>query len=137
MAARHIYCFRFKWTRSLIMARGFRGMAAGVLAGCAASRVVDAVSQGPPIPPRPRQKGSSENDKSANGRTDSRGGEEEGQGEDATVKTAAAVSRKLFEHELTVEEKKIAGPAVHYAYGAMAGAVYGGMAELLPVTAAG
>jgi hypothetical protein len=57
--------------------------------------------------------------------------------ENATVKTAQRLSRKLFEHELTQPEKQVAGPAVHYAYGSMMGALYGGLSELLPVTSAG
>jgi len=41
--------------------------------------------------------------------------------EDATVK-AAAISEGIFEHKLTKSEKKIAGPAVHYAFGTVVGA---------------
>src|SRR4051812_27987681 len=44
-----------------------------------------------------------------------REGGDGGGGEDATVKTAAVISRNLFDHELTPQEKQIAGPAVHYA----------------------
>src|SRR4051794_23728837 len=47
-----------------------------------------------------------------------------GGGGDATVKTAAVISRNLFDHELTPQEKQIAGPAVHYAYGALVGSLY-------------
>lgn len=57
--------------------------------------------------------------------------------EDATVKTAQAISRHVFQHELTKEEKKWAGPAVHYSFGASMGAVYGALAETCPVTATG
>jgi uncharacterized membrane protein YagU involved in acid resistance len=57
--------------------------------------------------------------------------EEETQ-DDATVKAASAISENLFNHELTSEEKKIAGPAVHYATGAAGGLVYGVAAELVP-----
>jgi len=52
------------------------------------------------------------------------------------VKTAAAISRNLFEHELSESEKKVAGPAVHYAYGTLVGGLYGGLAELVPVVGA-
>jgi putative membrane protein len=51
----------------------------------------------------------------------------EGQGEDATVKTAQRISSALFGHELSGEEKKTAGLSLHYAYGI--GAVYGGLAQ--------
>jgi putative membrane protein len=52
--------------------------------------------------------------------------------DDATVKAASAISENLFNHELTSEEKKIAGPVVHYAVGATGGLVYGVAAELAP-----
>jgi len=59
------------------------------------------------------------------GQSDPHGGEEE----DATVKTACKVSSALLHHELSDEEKKAAGPVVHYAYGAGIGALYGGLAQ--------
>ena len=52
--------------------------------------------------------------------------------ENATVKAAAAVSEKLFGHELTAVGKRVAGTAVHYAVGATAGIVYGIASELSP-----
>src|SRR5947207_11647545 len=51
--------------------------------------------------------------------------ENEEQNDDATVKTASAISESVFDHELTKKEKKIAGPAVHYAFAAAMGALYG------------
>jgi hypothetical protein len=57
--------------------------------------------------------------------------------ENATVKTAQRISREVFQHELTSTEKKLAGPAVHYAYGSLVGALYGGLAEFLPGVSAG
>lgn len=60
-----------------------------------------------------------------------------GPDEPATVKAASAVSEGVFDHELTEQEKKAAGPAVHYAFGASAGAVYGTAAEALPGVTAG
>jgi len=53
----------------------------------------------------------------------------EGEGEDATVQTAERISSDVFHHELTSEEKKTAGPVVHYAYGAGIGALCGGLAQ--------
>jgi len=49
--------------------------------------------------------------------------------EPATVKIADAVSRRVFDHELAPKEKASAGNAVHYAFGAAAGALYGVLAE--------
>jgi hypothetical protein len=61
----------------------------------------------------------------------------EGQGEDATVKTAKKISSRLLGHELSEEEKKTAGPVVHYAYGTGIGALYGGLAQKQEKTTAG
>jgi putative membrane protein len=58
-------------------------------------------------------------------------------GDDATVRTAAGISKMVFHHELTAGEKKWAGPAVHYAFGGMAGALYGAMANSTRMAAAG
>jgi len=55
-------------------------------------------------------------------------------GEDATIKTADRVSRGLLNHKLTKKGKAVAGPVVHYAMGAVSGAIYGAMSEFLPVT---
>ncbi|MDQ2944640.1 MAG: DUF1440 domain-containing protein [Acidobacteriota bacterium] len=59
------------------------------------------------------------------------------QDEDATVKTAKAISTTCCDHELTEDEKKWAGPAVHYSLGTSLGAVYGALAETVPVATAG
>jgi len=61
----------------------------------------------------------------------------EGQGEDATVKTAQRISSALLGRELSAEEKKTAGPLVHYAYGTGIGAVYGGLAQKHETTTSG
>jgi len=52
------------------------------------------------------------------------------EGDDATVKAASAISEGVFHHPLSADEKKVAGPAVHYAMGATMGALYGALAEL-------
>ncbi len=57
--------------------------------------------------------------------------------EDATVKTASAISEGLFCHKLTEEQKKMAGPLVHFGFGATVGAFYGAMAELNPAATTG
>jgi putative membrane protein len=63
--------------------------------------------------------------------------QESDEGEDATVKAAEAISEGVFDHRLTKSEKKVAGPAVHYAMGATSGAVYGALAELTPLVTIG
>lgn len=57
--------------------------------------------------------------------------------EPATVKAAEAISNELFGHELTEDERRIAGPVVHYTFGASTGMVYGMLAELTPVATIG
>src|SRR6476646_1556514 len=57
--------------------------------------------------------------------------------EDSTVKTATAVSQRIFHHELTPQQKKIAGPAVHYGFGASIATFYGAAVEILPVLRTG
>jgi putative membrane protein len=52
--------------------------------------------------------------------------------EDSTVKTAAAISRAVFHHELTPQQKKTAGPVVHYGFGASMAAIYGAAVEFAP-----
>lgn len=61
----------------------------------------------------------------------------EGQGEDATVKTAQRISSALLGHELSTEEKKAAGPLVHYDYGTGIGGLYGGLAQRHKTTTSG
>lgn len=56
--------------------------------------------------------------------------------EDTTVKTAEAISEAAG-HRLTEQEKQVAAPVVHYAFGSTMGALYGIAAELSPKNAAG
>jgi putative membrane protein len=61
------------------------------------------------------------------------GGQQNGEdAEDATMKTADRISQALQGRHLTKEEKKKAGPVVHYAFGALMGAVYGASVEANP-----
>jgi len=52
--------------------------------------------------------------------------------EDANMKTADRISELLQGRHLTKDEKKKAGPVVHYAFGALMGAVYGASVEVNP-----
>src|SRR5689334_17424687 len=54
--------------------------------------------------------------------------------DDATARTANAVSELVFDHHLTKSEKEKAGVAAHYAMGVTSGAIYGAMAEVMPLT---
>jgi hypothetical protein len=54
--------------------------------------------------------------------------------ENPTVKVADTVSRQVLHRGLRQSEKEPAGAAVHYAFGAVTGAVYGLLNELAPAT---
>jgi len=54
------------------------------------------------------------------------------EGEDAAVKTANAIARPFTHRDLTREQAKWAGPAVHYAVGTLVGAAYGALVERVP-----
>lgn len=55
-----------------------------------------------------------------------------GDGDDSTMKTADAIYKAVKGKHLTKAQKKKAGPAVHYAFGAIMGAVYGAATEIAP-----
>jgi hypothetical protein len=57
--------------------------------------------------------------------------------DDATVKTAKAVSEGVFGHKLKESEEKPAGAAVHYAFGSATGLLYGAAAEIAPQVTSG
>lgn len=57
-------------------------------------------------------------------------GSEDGLGhEPPTVRAAETISQAVFGHRLTEEEKGPAGQAVHYAFGATTGMLYGALSE--------
>jgi len=68
--------------------------------------------------------------RSASGRSTQQSEEEEQ--DDTTVRAASAISEGIFDHKLSKDEKKIAGPAVHYALGTGVGGLYGAVAEVVP-----
>lgn len=112
-----------------------RGMVAGMLAGCAASW---AMNQFQSLHPQNQpQQGDGDGGGEAREKASRQRHPESEEEDNATVKTAQVVSRKVFQHELSEPEKQLAGPAVHYAYGTLVGGLYGGLAELLPGVAAG
>jgi putative membrane protein len=63
--------------------------------------------------------------------------QEQGESEDATMKTANRVARVALHRELSKDEKKKAGPVVHYAFAATVGGLYGMAAEYLPAARLG
>src|SRR5439155_105356 len=58
-------------------------------------------------------------------------------GDDATVKTVDAIMRTVLRQSLPEKKKPLAGTLVHYAFGGVMGALYGGLAEVVPRAAAG
>lgn len=57
------------------------------------------------------------------------GGGRKQAGENATEKVAVRLSEGVFHRRLTGDQKKCAGPAVHYTYGALVGGLYGALVE--------
>lgn len=49
--------------------------------------------------------------------------------EDATQQLAQAIATHTIDRSLSPDEARVAGPVVHYAYGALAGALYGAVAD--------
>jgi putative membrane protein len=108
----------------------WKGLAVGVAGGLLASLAMNQV-QG--LMKKALRKGSSGGEQHSADRGEGKSAEgerHEGGGEDATVKTASAISEGVFHHPLTKKEKKVAGPALHYALGAVLGGLYGALAEL-------
>ena len=115
----------------------WKGLAAGLIGGLAASwtmnRFQDAwvkLSEGD----EKSGKRSSQQEQENGNTVQQQSSEEQ---DDTTVRTASAISEGIFDHKLTRSEKKIAGPAVHYALGTAVGGLYGAAAELAPNVTAG
>ena len=62
---------------------------------------------------------------------------QEGDGDDATVKTAEKIAEPVLDRPLTDEEKKTGAPAVHFAFGTTVGALYGALAVAAPPVTVG
>ena len=65
----------------------------------------------------------------------SRGSDRES--DDATTRSAQLVSRTIANRELSESEKETLGTGAHYAMGVTSGAIYGALAEVLPVATIG
>lgn len=129
-----------------------KGLVAGLAAGLVASWTMNqfqaawsrvaagfekphgAQSMQPSEGPNPDEFSESEDDRTM---AQSQPSEEKEDQDDATVKTAKAISEGIFGHELTEREKKPAGAVVHYAFGTASGGLYGALAEVAPQVTAG
>ena len=97
-----------------------RGILAGVAGGLVAAWTMNVWSEGPGAA-LSKQLETPEEQKQLTEQSD---------GEDATMKTAdAIVSAVEGGQHLTHEERAEGGPIVHYAYAALVGGLYGGLAE--------
>ncbi len=54
-----------------------------------------------------------------------------------TVKTADAISKQLLGQKVPKDKQKLAGEAVHYAMGTTSAAIYGTLAEFMPMVTVG
>ena len=106
----------------------WRGVLAGAGAGLAASWAMNAFMAGPGEQLRESLQTEEERQQE---QAEQQRREENGEAhEDATMKAADALVRTATGgRHLSLEQKQKAGPVVHYAFGALAGAVYGGLAE--------
>jgi putative membrane protein len=101
----------------------FKGMLAGAVGGLVASWTMNEF----------QKVWSAAEKQIAGGKQGQQGGQKNSEdAEDPTMKTADRISEALRGRHLTKAEKKKAGPVVHYAFGALMGAVYGVSVEVNP-----
>ncbi len=107
-----------------------RGILAGIAGGLFASWVMNEFMAGPGKKLTKTVQTREENQQQA---------EKQKSGEpDATMKTADKITELVTGgRHLTYEQEQTGGPIVHYAFGALAGGLYGGLAECSPITTAG
>jgi hypothetical protein len=120
----------------------WKGLAAGVVGGLAASLVMNQFQAlwGKLVEGVERSHGAQSLQQGSPQHGVARELQERGSDEeqdDAAERVASAISEKVFEHKLTESEKDAAGTLVHYVFGATTGAMYGGLAEILPEVTAG
>lgn len=108
-----------------------KGMIAGAIGGAAGAWAMNDLLPHP-APQKASKGGRGRTSKAVGSKAQHAKQQSAGGGEEPTVKVAEMTSRKLFDHELTEQEKQVAGPAVHYGMGMSLGAIYGGLAELWP-----
>jgi uncharacterized membrane protein YagU involved in acid resistance len=107
-----------------------RGAMAGLLGGLVASWVMNEFMAGPGQKLQHAVQSSEENQQQQTTSDEPK--------EDATMKAAdAVVSIGTGGRHLSSEQKEKAGPVVHYAFGALMGALYGAAAEYWPAVRAG
>lgn len=108
----------------------WKGVLAGLAGGLVASWAMNQFQAAVPAETFKRLLGETDD-------TDSSSDDGQSESEPATVQAAEAISEGAFGHELTKQEKKTAGPAVHFALGTTMGGVYGALAEVAPSVTVG
>jgi putative membrane protein len=102
-----------------------RGIVAGLAAGLVASWVMNEFMTGPGQKLQQAVQSSQDSERDAI--------QNETPKEEATMKTADAVVNVVTGGQhFSWEQREKASPAVHYAFGGLMGAIYGGLAELWP-----
>src|SRR5436305_6316359 len=119
-------------------ANAWKGLAAGLAAGLAETYVMTRFQElSEKLEKKLKQEDQSRHPQHSAKRGKGESAEGKNQDEDATVKAAERLSRALFHHELSPREKKTAGPALHYGFGILNGALYGTLAEVAPAITRG
>lgn len=124
-------------------ANPWKGLAAGLVAGLAATYVMTQFQElSGKLEEKLKEREQEGQDDSRHPQHSAKRGKQESAGQedqddDATVKAASKLSRNVFHHSLSRREKKAAGPAMHYSFGILTGAVYGVLAELVPAVTRG
>ena len=96
-----------------------RGVLAGVAGGLVAGWIMNQWSEGPGAKLTEQLETPEEKDQI----------KQMSDGEDATMKTAEKLAETFEHRQLSSFEKAREGPVVHYAYAALMGGLYGGLAE--------
>lgn len=105
-----------------------RGVVAGIAGGLVAAWTMNVWSEGPGAALN-KQLETPEEQKQVSEQSD---------GEDATMKAADAIAAKAQGGQhLTHEQRATGGPIVHYAFAALVGGLYGGLAEYSTLVRAG
>ncbi len=106
----------------------FRGILAGAVGGLVASAAMNgfqaASSQAKTALQTPEVREQAQQQQAASG-------------DDTTQIVANLVAQKATGDELSQDQKNTAGPVVHYLFGTLMGAFYGGLAEYAPLSALG
>lgn len=109
--------------------RPWVGLLAGALGGLAASWVMNQFQKGWSSVQENLEQPQRENTEQQNQSAE--------ESEDATMKTAEKLLEPLIGRSLNKEEKKQAGPLIHYGFGSLMGGCYGLLSEYFPQARSG